>query len=291
MSPQKVFFPLRELALNADFDKEHMKSEFEGITLVDTQHIKPLDVAQLQIKYAYLQESITQTENKVLTLPSNDNASMQSFLYLNLLFSIDYLLVPKYTIYQKLSKTLLEYFSQQNTTIEAKNEELKHYVEKLKKISFEEFSENFYQAKYTFNPTEKSPFDEISSFINESLTKIRWYKNNRYTQIIPTIYKYIAFYTLYNFGFPPTARELMHLLVEVQNAEYFSKLGYTKLYDEEKNIFSKRNISARIEQIEQSDQNHTKELNNFADNLNWSSLNDFSNSFYLQLQNLNFEEI
>ena len=291
MSPQKIFFPLREIALNADFDKEHIKSEFVNIGLEDIYHVKPLEETEAKLKYNFLHQWIEEVENKVLTLPSNDNASMQAFLYLDLLFKVDYLLVPKYMIYQKLSKHILEYFSQENSNIEAKNEEIKEYVQKLKNIDFEEFTQNFYNANYTFNPIEKSSYEDIINFINESLNKIRWYKNNRYNQIIPTIYNYISFYTLYNYGLNPVLRELFHLLVEVQNSNFFEKLEYKTLYSIETQTFSKKSIISKVDTIINNYQARFKELESFSEELNFSSLNDFSNSFFLQIQNLNFEEI
>jgi len=291
MSPQKIFFPLREIALNADFDKEHIKNEFTEIKVQDTEHIKQLKRSEVKIKYDYLHQWIDEVEQNVLTLPSNDNTSMQAFLYLNLLFKIDYLLVPKYRISQKLSKTLLEYFSQDNTNIELKNEEIKEYTQELKKISFDEFNTNFYNANYTFNPTDKSSYDDIINFINESLAKIRWYKNNRYNKIMTTIYKYIAFYTLYNYGLNPVLKDLLHLLVEIQNPLFFKSLDYKILYNEEDESFMKKQIIARADDIIANYQERYKSLEIFSPELNFSSLNEFSNSFYLQIQNLNFEEI
>jgi len=291
MSPQKVFYPLRELALNADFDKEHIQSEFSDISLEDIEHIKKIDEAELRIKYKYLHKWLDELNVKVQSLPSNDNASMQAFLYLKILFQIDYLLVPKYKMYQKMNKKIIEYFSEENLLIEAKNEELKHYIVSLKEMSFESFSLNFYNAKYTFNPTEKTSYEEITSFISQSLTKIRWYKNNRYLQIIPTLYRYIAFYILYNYGLYPVVRELLHTLVEIQNSEFFESLDYTPLYDSKNQSFSKRTIMSRIDATISSHKGKYKSLEAFSDELNFSSMNEFSNSFYLHLQNLNFEDI
>ena len=290
LSPQKIFFPLRELALNADFDKEHIVSEFPEIALEDTAHLSPLDEKELKIKYDSLQEWIEELDTKVLTLPSNDNAGMQAFLYLNILLQIDYLLVPKYKIYQKLSKKMQEYFSDENTTVEAKNEELKKYVLKLKESSYEDFSRNFYTAKYTFSPVEKTSYEDLVNFITESLTKIRWYKNNRYPQIIPTIHKYMAFYALYNYGVNPVIKELLHTLIQIQNSKFFESIGCANLYDEEKHLFSKRTIISKLQEITSAHQDKFKSLVIFSDDLNFSSMNEFSNSYYTMLRNLDFEE-
>jgi len=290
-SPQKIFFPLREIALNADFDKEYLKSEFKHITLQNTEHLVKLSTEELKIKYDFLHSWIDSLEKKILTLPTNDNAGMQAFLYLNILFKLDYLLVPKCEIYQKISKKVQIYFSDENTPTESKNEELKKYIAKLKKMDFEDFSRKFYSAKYTFNTMEKTSLEEISNFISESLLKIRWYKNNRYNQIIPTIYNYISFYILYNYGLNPVIKSLMHTLVEIQNPSFFEALDYDLLYDKEKKSFAKKVIISRIEDAITPHQSQYKSLESFGDELNFSSLNELSNSYLLQLKHLNFDEI
>jgi len=291
LSPQKIFFPLRELALNADFDKEHIKSEFVKAKLQDIDHLTPINDKELNIKYKALHKWIDESQEKVLTLPSNDNAGMQAFLYLNLLFKIDYLLVPKYNIYHKLSKKVQDYFSDENPTIESKNEELKRYALTLREMSFEDFSSNFYTAKYTFNPTEKSSFDEIVKFINESILKIKWYKNNRYSQIIPVIYKYMAFYILYNYGLNSAQKDIIHTLVEVQNSSYFNELGCSNLYDEDKKVFAKKEIISKLQDIADTHRGRYKNLYIETENLNFNSLNEFSYSFYNILKDLDFEEM
>jgi len=215
MTPQKIFFPLREIALNADFDKEYIVSEF-NVELEDISHIEKLDDTELKTKYICMQNWIKQLNETIEKLPSDDNAGMQAFSLLNTLFMIDYLIVPKYTIYQKISKKIQEYFNDESGTMESKNAEIREYINELQEMSFEEFEKNFYNAKYTFNPTEKTPKEDMDNFIRESLLKIRWYKNNRYKKIIPTIYKYVAFYILYNYGLNPVIKNLLHTLVEIQ---------------------------------------------------------------------------
>jgi len=291
LTPQKVFFPLRELALNSDFDKEHIKSEFKEIVLEDINHIIPLEKNELEVKFKYLQLWIEELEAKVLTLPSNDNSGMQSFLYLNILFKIDYLISPKFRMYQKLSKKIIEYFGNENSTIEAKNEELKKYLLTLKEIDFEEFSKSFYDAKYTFDPIESSSYEDIVIFITESQNKIKWYKSNRYLQIIPTIYDYIAFNSLYNYGMKSVLRELFHTLVEIQNSSYFQALGCTSLYDETSETFSKRQIISKLKKIIENSESKYKNLTISTDDLEFSSLNNFSSSYYTMLKNLDFEEV
>ncbi|MCW8894824.1 MAG: hypothetical protein OQK48_01835 [Sulfurimonas sp.] len=291
MTPQKIFFPLREIALNADFDKEFTKYEFPDVVIEDIEHIKPIDENELSIKYDFLHKWIDEMAHKISTFPSNDNAAMKSFTLLHLLFKIDYLIVPKYDLYHKISIKVQEYFIDEESTVEAKNEELETYILELKDINLDKFATKFYDAKYTFNPSEKTLHEEVEIFISESLAKIRWYKNNRYNQVIPIIYEYIALYLLFNYGLTPVMKQLLHILVEIQNPVFFRTLNYDTLYNEKNESFSKRAIISRIEDIIAPYQSRFKLLKPFGDKLNYTTLNEFSNSFYLQLKNLNFEEI
>ena len=291
MNPQKIFFPLREIALNGDFDKEYIRNEFPDVALEDLSHLQEISTKELEIKYNFMQKTIQELHTKIETLPSNDNAGMQAFLLLKTLYMFDYLLVPKYNIYQKSSKKIQEYFAEESESIESKNNELYIYISQLQEMSFEEFCSNFYNAKYTFNPSDNSSKEEIDNFISESLLKVRWYKNNRYKQIIPTIYKYIVFHIFYNYGLNPVTKNLLHILIEIQNPNFFKSLEYTPLYDPEKNSFAKKSIISKIEEIIEPHQYRYKHLESFGEELNFDSLNEFSNSFYQQIQNLNFEEV
>ena len=49
---------------------------------------------------------------------------------------IDYLLVPKYTMYQKISKKVQDYFGEEGVSIETKNDDLKTYILKLQGNEF-----------------------------------------------------------------------------------------------------------------------------------------------------------
>ena len=291
MTPHKIFFPLREIALNTDFDKEFVKSEFLDVEIEDIEHLKPLNENEIKLKYDFMHKWIDSVETKISTLAPNDNTAMQSFILLCLIFKIDYLITPKYDIYQKSSRKVQEYFNNENLSVESKNEEIIEYIQTLKNMNFEEFKKNFYDAKYTFSPNERTPHEEIEVFITESLAKIRWYKNNRYNQVIPTIYKYIALYILYNYGIHPVTKMLLHTLVEIQNQDFFKALGYSILYKEDESLFSKKAIISRVENIITPYQSRYKMLKPFGDKLNFTSLNEFSNSFYLQLKELNFEEV
>ena len=94
ITPQKIFFPLREIALNADFEKEFIAGEFDESLLLDCNHLIPIDSEKVKRHFEMMQKWIVETRQSLIGLLSNDNTGMVSFSYLALLLQIDYLLLP-----------------------------------------------------------------------------------------------------------------------------------------------------------------------------------------------------
>jgi len=291
MTPQKVFFPLREIALNADYEKEYIASEFSENSVLDTQHVITIPDEDKRKKYHYMQKWIEELQETIKRLPSDDNAGMIAFTYLTLLLQIDYLIVPKKRIGQKILLHITDYFSDDGKSVEHKNAELQTYITALKETAYDQFAPQLYNTIVTFSPMERANHEEIVTFIDESLGKIRWYKNNRYSRVIMTIYRYIALYLLYNYGLHPSLRALLHLVVEVHYSDYFKDLGYKPLYDQTSKNFEKRLIVNRIEKLITPYQQQFKQLKPFGEKLDFSSLEQFSHDFYLQLKHLHYTEV
>jgi len=291
MTPQKIFYPLRELALNADYEKEYLHYHFKQVRLVDTEHLQPISNDELRIKYKAMQRWITDCQKELTQLPSNDNISTVSFTLLSLLFQIDYLLVPHKKIMQELFEKINSYFTDDERLVEQKNDELQHFVETLKALSFEEFIPNFYKAKYTFSPMEHTTTEELNQFIEASLEKFRWFKQHRYEHVASTISRYIPFYILYNYGIHPSYRALLHLLVEIQHSDFFVALGYKAMYDTNEQRFEKNSIITHIESTISPYQEQFPHLEAFGSELNYTTMEEFSHSFYIQLKNLDYTEL
>jgi len=291
ITPQKIFFPLRELALNADFEKEFIASEFEESALLEYDHIHPIDPLRLRRLFDTMQAWIRTTKSSLIGLLSNDNKGMASFSYLALLLQIDYLLIPHKKMAKEINEKINTYFLEDEKLTTDKNSDLESYLEELESMSFETFKTQFYTAATTFSPFDHAMHDDIADFIDESLVKVRWYKNNHANYVITTIYRYIALYILFNYGIHPSLRALLHLHVQVYTSNFFANEGALKLYDSSTNTFEKKAISNAIAAAIEPYQYRYKNLKNFADQLNFSDLDHFSQSFYLQIQNLDYQEL
>ena len=291
VTPQKIFFPLRELALNADFEKEFIASEFDSSALLEYDHIAPLSLDKLHRYYDTMHEWIAATKSSLVGLLSNDNSGMASFSYLALLLQIDYLLIPHKKMAKEINEKINTYFLEDEKLTQDKNSDLESYLDTLESMSFETFSTQFYSAPTTFSPFDQAMHDDIADFIDESLAKVRWYKNNHISYVITTIYRYIALYILFNYGIHPSLRALLHLHVQIYASDFFAAEGEVVLYDRSRKVFKKEAISDAIDSALSPYQNRYKNLENFAHELNYSDLDHFSQSFYLQIKNLDYQEV
>jgi len=291
MTPQKIFYPLRELALNADYEKEYLHYHYEKQEMVEVEHLQPLDENELQIKYNAMQEWSAACQKELTQLPSNDNTSMVSFTLLSLIFQIDYLLVPHGDIMQEIFEKVNSFFTEDERLVEQKNDELLIFIQKLQALDFASFKPYFYKAKLTFAPTEHTTTEELNMFIEGVLEKYRWFKHHRYSHVASTLNRYIPLYILYNYGLHPSYHALLHLLVEVQNSTFFSALKYKPLYDEQERRFDKTAIIDAIEEAILPYKEQFANLEPFGKALNYNTIDEFSHTYFLNLKNLDYTEI
>ncbi len=291
ITPQKIFFPLREIALNADFEKEFIAAEFDESILLEFDHVTPLSAEKTTRMHTTMREWIAQTRQSLVGLLSNDNSGVVPSSYLALLRQIDYLMMPRKNLAKKINEKINGYFLDDEKLTEDKNAELETYLNELDAIDPETFGRQFYGAAYTFSPFEHAMHDEIASFIDESLNKVRWYKNNRSHYVISVIYRYISLYVLYNYGLHPSLRALMHLHVEIYCSDFFRAEGEVPLYDPRTRTFDKNLIFQRIAEAVEPYAHRYKGLRNFAEELNYDDLDHFSHTFYLQIKNLDYTEV
>lgn len=278
----KIFFALREIALNAAYDKEYIASEF-GIKPT-AKHILIPDESVLMPRYDFMHSKIKKLKDDLANIGSSENLGINSFLLLEFILSIDYLLSPKLNLKHLITKRVNEYFSE--GFLESKNEEIYEFILTMERFSFEEFSTNFYCSKQTFSPTETTPNEEIISFIDETFAKIAWYKNNRFFNILDIIYCYMASYLLYNYGLHSQTKALLHIFLKVHYYDFFASLGESKLF--EKNAPNAKLIASEISAI--NTLKGKKRLEEFSKKLDYSSLGGFNRSFFLALKNFDPQE-
>jgi len=290
LSPQKVFFPLREIAINCDKEKELLLDEFNDLEPIELDHIEAMDPHLKDTKLRFFREWIDKTEQKVALLPTLEQSGAIAFVWLGLLLRIDYFVTPRgklgYDIYEAIS----EYYLDDNKLIEEKNDALAKATLKLKELESSKLSKSLYSVKQTFDIFTLNNLDEIRAFIDETLGKIIWYKEHKYEEIILTIYEYLGLYMLYNFGMNDCLRELVQFNVRLHNTDLHSALGIPSAYKSDEKL-DKTYVTKELRATLNTYTKLYPHLHDFSEGLNYESLEKFHHSYFNALKSLNFSEL
>lgn len=289
LSPQKIFFPLRELSVNSDKEKELLLDEFNDLEGVELDHIEAIDSDLKDTKLRFFREWIDKTQQKVSLLPTQEQSGAIAFVWLSLLLKIDYFVTPRGKIGYEIYEAIAEYYLDDDKLVEEKNDSLQIAIIKLKEIDTAKFSKSLYEVQQTFDIFDTDSFNDITNFIEETLTKARWYKEHRYEEIMLSIYEYLGLYILYNYGMNECMRELIQLNVQLHNTDFYNALGIENLYVNENLNQSK--ISKTIQKIIKSYAKEYPYLESFDDSLNFDTIEKFHHSYFSSLKNLNFSEL
>lgn len=289
LSPQKIFFPLRELAINADKEKELLLDEFNDLEALELDHIEAMDTHLKETKLRFFREWIDRTEQKVALLPTQEQSGAIAFVWLSLLLRIDYYVTPRGKLGFDIYEAVQEYYLDDSKLIEEKNDALRKAVEKLKELDSQKLSKSLYFVKQTFDIFTANGLDEIRGFIEETLGKVIWYKEHRYEEVIMSIYEYLGLYMLYNFGMNDCLRELVQLNVRLHNTDFNSALGIKSLY--KNNKIDRSHLNRKIQTILESYSKRYPHLEDFSPFLNFESDEKFHHSYFNALKNLNFSEL
>jgi len=289
LSPQKIFFPLRELAINVDKEKELLLDEFNDLEGIELDHIETMDAHLKETKLRFFREWIDKTEQNIALMPTQEQSGAIAFVWLGLLLKIDYFVTPRGKLAYDIYEAISEYYIEDNKLVEEKNDSLERAVIKLKEIQSSKLVASLYEVKQTFDIFNTNPLDEVHNFINETLAKAVWYKEHRYEEIMLSIYEYLGLYTLYNFDMNECLRELIQLNIRTHNTDFYSALGYESPFKEER--LNSTKINKIIKEIIQRYTKQYPHLLSFEEELNYDSLEKFHHSYFLALNSLNFSEL
>jgi len=290
LSPQKVFFPLREIAINTDKEKELILDEFLDLDPVELEHIESMDSDLKDTKLRFFREWIDKTEQKVAILPTQEQSGAIAFVWLCLLLRIDYFVTPRGKLGFDIYEAISTYYIEDNKLIEEKNYALQKATLKLKELNSNTLSKSLYPIKQTFDIFTQNNLDEIRNFLEETLGKIIWYKEHKYEEIIMTIYEYQGLYMLYNFGMNDCLRELVQFNVRLHNTDFFSALGMNSFYKNDDKLDTYL-VSKEVKKILATYNKVYPHLHDFTDSLNYESLEKFHHSYFNALKSLSFSEL
>ena len=287
--PRKLYYALRELSLRADKQDDLLVDEFSALTPVDITGEEEIPAEEKEIKYKYYKKWTEDALKRITELKEESFSGAKSYLLLDLLYKIDYLIVPEGSLENELEKISWGYFTKDNKPFEEKNRAIKESFEKLLVKPKDEILKSLYRTKATFGVANPAPHNAVVDAINSNINNVKWYVDNDYEDVAWIIFEYIAGYSLFSYGLPKPDIKLFHLLYNITQQDYFTALGLKeKYYDTSSKKFEEGAIKDKVNEIIKEGTEQFPELKFSTDNLKFDNMVSFLRSYITEIQNLNF---
>ncbi|MBK9106856.1 MAG: hypothetical protein IPM92_00370 [Saprospiraceae bacterium] len=227
-SPYKLYYGLKELAIQSDKEDDLLLSEFEHLEPLKNQHIKILssEIVHIKIEYIHSRLDALNASDLLGTLNPKRYQGALTYAYLSAIYGLDYLVKPEGPFMDVLGNIHIRYFSLPADRIEEKINVLQEGMKDLREISDDQLSKELYEVISTFGITSPANHSVVAQFIDSELQAVKWYEENKHDKVTMAICNYIAGYCLYNFALPGPDHDLMRLYFEVAEQDYFNKLGF-----------------------------------------------------------------
>ena len=288
-SPYKLYYALKEVAINADKQDDVLIDEFDMLNPVNTGHTNKIPREEKEVKYWFLHREIAAVFDEIENgkLDANQYPGGIAYLLLHLVHKLDYLIKPEGFTMEKLEKIHRNYFSEEQKSIPEKSLAIQKSLRKIIERSKEDFFKELYTVSSTFGITTPVNHDRVISFIDGELGKMDWYRNNKHDKIALAIPGYIVGFCLFNYAVPEPDKDYLHLFYQITEVEYFKKLGFDfNYYDPQTGVLNKKEIVTVIEYIAKKYKAEYPKLKVDTTKLVYTNLVDFAKSYMLFIRNL-----
>lgn len=282
-SPHKLYHALKEMALRADKQDDLLLEEFkEFLSPVEVTHLQPLSEPEKQLKLEFLRSHIRTvidylTANKI---NPEEHPGAVAYLLLDLVYRLDYLLIPEGHTMEALERMHRMYFARESDQpVTYKNVRLLGELQQLLRRAPDSFAQELYAGKSTFGITLPASHDRLSGLIGNELPNMDWYQDNGYHEIARAIPGYIVGYALFNYATPPPDRDLLELFYRVCEDEYFQALGYQQQFMDQDGRPARRAIRAAINDIVDRHRDEYPRFRPASSQLRFDNMLDFSRSY------------
>ncbi len=293
-SPDKLYHALKEMALRADKQDDLLLEEFgEALSPVEVTHLEAVPAEEGQLKLEFLRDHIEGVTAYLASgkLNPEQQPGAVAYLLLDLVYRLDYLLLPEGHTMEALERMHRMYFAiEEEQAVTFKNVRLLGELQHLLRRAPEQFSEELYAGRSTFGITLPVSHDRLTTLIRSELPNMDWYQDNGYPEVARAIPGYIVGYALFNYAVPPPDRELLHLYYRITEDAYFRDLGYRQALLSPDGRPARRPIRAAVENIANRYHRAFPRLRPAVSLLNFDNLTEFSRSFLEMIRELDLSK-
>lgn len=293
-SPYKLYYALKEIAVNADKQDDLLVSEFETLKPINIGHLGDIPDAEKAIKYQFLQKTIQSLFKTIdqSKLSVDQYAGGIAYTMLNACYKLDYLLKPEGQTMEALERIHRTYFAQDRKSTVEKNVAIRKELVKIQEKTKSEFHAELYQSSATFGITSPTNHNQFVSFVDGELPNMDWYAEHNHHAIARSIPEYIIGYCLFNYALPMPDKELLHLYYQITEPGYFTELGFeSKYYDAEEKKFDRKAIKKAVERIQKKNRDKFPRFQPNVSTLDYSSIHQFAKSYLLMMRLLDLTKV
>lgn len=288
-SPDKIFYGLKEVSTTSDRQDDLLSSEFKSLKPIGTGHIVTVAQIEKDLKYKFFRQWIESTIKRASELDEEVQQGAISYLFLSLIYKIDYLLKPEGNLLNELEKIQAYYMQSETETLIAKNQKIKEEFSELLQWPKEKVIGDFYNIKATFGIVNPATFQMVADFIFSETEKVKWYRDNNMPEIELAAYEFIIGYCFFNFGMYEPCMKLLHLLMNILNPDFFMEMGFKEEFiNADTGTFNQEAIELEINKIMKQGRRRFPHLMFLVSNLKYNSKGDFCASFLKEFDFLNF---
>jgi hypothetical protein len=289
-NPNKLYYGLRELALEADKQDDLLMADFDNVETIDADHAIIASQQEQDVKYKYFKLWIEEALVCTADLNQDTFSGGISFVQLNLLQKLDYLLSPQGKLLYQIDKISAHYWNNsEDKPITEINSNIREKLEKLLLWPKEYIVKNFYQAPATYCRVAPPDIAKVQEIMLNSLNNVLYYKDNNYTAIALNVLQYPCTNAAYVNSMPAPYIEYFALFMRINYFDYYTELGFKKIYyNATKNSFQIAAIKKTVDEITMRHVEKYPYLRFNTDALTYKNLVEFDLKYLQILQKLNF---
>lgn len=289
-SPGKLYYGLQELALKADRKTSALVRDFSFIKPIQEADTLAIPEKEKQIKVRFLKNWIAQTLSKTEAYNAEKDANIISHHLLALAYRIDYLIVPKDALWQKLEDLVGIYSAQDNKTVLERNKLMIAAFKEINEMQDESIAACLYNCRYTFDIIQPSTFKQVYEFILSQFETARLFVERKEQDKALVVLEQAFGYCLYYFGMYNAVYRLMDLLLQILYPEYFRELGFKELQlIDSAGKLNQPKITQAISEIIANERNAYPRLEFLTQNLRYQSMYEFVYNYLNEITYLNFQ--
>lgn len=288
-SPNKVYEALKELSMEADKKDDWLMHTFPQVEPINHTIHRAVSDEEKQIKFQFFKNVISQVLHEVDhgNLNGENFPGAKSFLLLDAIYKLDFLIKPEGRIMDSIQQIHGLYFNDHLMNVHEKNNHIVQYFRSFMDISYDDFSKEIYEVNITFGKSLPEGHQRLVEIIDAQMLDLQWYSDHGYPQYSKAIGGYVIGFSLYSYDLPELDQALLLLYFQIIENDFFAALGIKNNFVEA-NVLHKKNIITAVKEIKKVFVNPEIMMSTPEKCLQFDDMHHFIKSYLMMVRNIQY---